>query len=125
MAAAHEPFELPQSMAAVAGAIGYAAAVSLIHVYGGADVYIPKPENADDAHPLARFLGRPCFDLLAAAVGGGPLRIPAGHTLLRQARSDRVVLLWRSGAKIGEIARTVGLSQQGVYQILRRWRGRK
>ena len=106
------------AMADVVAAIGASAALSIVRVYAGGQVYVPKLESMTDEHPLARLLGRPLADKLARHIGGGePLRIPTLRRQLEREREREIVDRMKRGQTVAHIARAYGVSVRHIYDV--------
>lgn len=111
-------YALPESMDVVVDAIGISATLSLVHVYAGTRIYLPKPGNLDEQHPIASLLGLELTRRLCTAVGGDQVVIPVCHKMLAERRADEILRRWEDGESVPELATTYALSERAVYAIL-------
>jgi Mor family transcriptional regulator len=109
---------LPESMQPVVKAIGISAAISLVHVFAGRKVYIPKLSIDDDRDELERLIGYPLLRQLAAAMGGQALTIPHIERMLRDQRDAEIVRRSIAGESAYKLAADFGLSDRAVRSIL-------
>jgi hypothetical protein len=102
------PIELPASAQRLVDLIGYDAAVTLIEMYGGTRIYIPKTPNGR----LIELVGEEAAAALSRAFGGDPdVRIP----LCPRLRQLAAVKLYREGWGAGRIARQLRTTEKSVY----------
>ncbi len=117
-------YDLPEAMEPIIDAIGRSAALSLVHVYPGAELYIPKPDNLTEEHPLAAFLGMPLAKRLAERFGGDVLDVPVCHRMLDAARAAQVVAALHAGVSVAEVTRRFGVTIRAVRLMKARHRAR-
>lgn len=110
---------IPDSMTPVVDAIGVSAALSLIHVYAGTRLYVPRADNLGDEHPICRLLGRPLSVRLCHAVGGDYISVPVGRAILKAERDRQIVERAERGESQAEIARAYGVTERWVQDFLR------
>ncbi|WP_299440207.1 hypothetical protein [uncultured Rhodospira sp.] len=103
---------LPQSYLDLAEEIGEAAAVRLVQVRGGLDLYVPV--RADPEHPLVQAMGEHATALIERR-GGERICVPSCRTLHHRAMIRR---MYDSGEPLGAIAQAVGLTQRHVRRLL-------
>jgi hypothetical protein len=110
---------LPESLQAIADAVGLDLALRLSAVLGGQRVWVRDPDGTD---ALSRALGPADAAVMAAALGPGWLKVPKCAALKAAARGARIVAARAAGQKIAEIARAECLTEEGVYLWLRKAR---
>jgi hypothetical protein len=116
---------LPPSMGIVVDAIGHTAAISMVQVYAGVEIYVPTADNMSEAHPIARLIGLPLALRLALAVGGAKLAIPVCQALIQAERDEEIARRLDEGASIGDICKAYSLSERMVYYVAERTRSAK
>jgi Mor family transcriptional regulator len=104
---------LPESLRRLAELVGMPAALALVEGWGGIDVYVPKPENLDATHPLARAMGLAAARKLAAEYPGEALEIPLARGIAHAARLADVARRTAAGESEAQIARS--------YRVTKRW----
>lgn len=115
-------YELPEGAAVLVEAIGISAALSVVHVYAGTRLYIPRAENLDEVHPLARLLGHPLARRLADAMGGDYFSVPMAQVLLEEERDRKIEARIEGGESAADIAQSYGLTERQIYERARRYR---
>lgn len=111
---------LPGTLAPIAELVGVEAALRLVARCGGTRQRIPaEPERS--ACQLVQALGPAAARrLLSRYHPGGHIDVPVMSSWLAELRRRRVLELKGAGRPISEIARTLGLTERGVYKILAR-----
>jgi len=115
-------YVLPASMDGVVEAIGFSAAISLIHVYGGSHMFIPLRKNMSEAHPIAQLIGISLALRLAEAYGGEEVRLPMGDRVFATAREAQIIAAWNNGQSAQQIARRFLCSDRAVRLVVGRAR---
>lgn len=115
-------YVFPDSMAPIVAAVGFSASISMVHVYGGSRLYVPKPSHLNEHHHLAELLGLPLARKLAAALGGESIAIPMCQRVLERERTVGIVAAAASGVSAADIARKYLITDRAVRQILARHR---
>ena len=115
-------YVLPGSMDGVVEAIGFSAAISIIHVYGGGELFVPLRKNMTERHPLARLLGIPLALHLTDAYGGEAIQIPMGDRVLATAREAQIIAAWNNGESAPAIGRRFLRSERYVRLVIERAR---
>lgn len=110
---------LPESMAPFVAAIGESATLSIVRVFGGGRIYVPRPERLDDAHPLVRLLGRPLAARLAHALGGESHDVATANSVEATIRADEIRRRFRGGASVRQLALSFGISTRTVWRVIR------
>lgn len=111
---------LGKTYGAISRAVGDSAARTLVHVYPGARVYIPKPERLDASHPIATLIGVPLALRLCDEFGGALLVVPTPLAIRQAGRDARIVQMWRSGKTARSLALHFGIDERSVYRIIER-----
>lgn len=83
------------------------------HAFGGTRVYVPL-EIPDDCE-IVRAIGRPLAEKLSQALSPDTIRVP----LLRK---ERAIWLRKNGSTNAQIARRLGMTEQGVNSLFARAR---
>lgn len=96
----------------IGAAIGTAATLRLLALFGGTRLYVPEHIGAD--HPIALALGLAPARLLAARFGREQLDLPDGEDFHRLRRVRCVAGLLRGGAAQRDVAMMVGISTKQV-----------
>jgi hypothetical protein len=104
----------PEVLRAVAEECGVGVALALAGAFGGRELYVPRPENIGEDHPLAIALGLAAARLAAAALGAGSLMIPLGPASTFHRRLAAMRRLRREGKSNGEAARLLGVHRRTV-----------
>ena len=102
---------VPAELAWIAEHLGAIGALKLIEAFGGVRIYVPRKPPARS--PLAHALGLADARRLAAAYGGDTIKVPL-------ARAWRLRLYRDVGMSYAEIARKLGMTQEGVQMQLQR-----
>ncbi|SDH75059.1 helix-turn-helix domain-containing protein [Roseospirillum parvum] len=111
------PRPVPQAYLDLIEDLGPEVAAALVRARGGENVYVPKRPRPD--HPLAVALGHERFAVLVERCGGGPVQVPSCRIASRRAT---ILTLAGQGWPRARIARTVGVTETRVYQVLRQAR---
>ena len=111
--------EVLQRAAEIAGA---PAAAGLARVFGGGELYIPRPEAIGEGHPLARAMGLAGARAFARELGGfgSTVSIPLGPNTYTSLRRAAVAELTDEGRSQPYIGRKLGMPDRSV----RRWQKR-
>jgi len=111
---------LPGTLAPAAELVGVEAVLRLVALCGGTRQRIPAhPERSGGR--LVEALGpEAARRLLVRYAAGEHLDVPLMSAWLAELRRRRVVELRDQGRTVSAIARTLGLTERGVYKILAR-----
>lgn len=94
-------------------ALGTEAALRLIALYGGTNIYVPQ--DATTHHRLLLCLGPIPYKHLVAEWGGQTLKLPSGEEVFDRYRRIRAAsLLISRGFKTWEIAQILGIKDRQV-----------
>ena len=96
--------------------VGLPATLKLIERWGGARLFIPRPEGLRPDHPLAAAIGFRLAQRLAAEVAGAAIRIPTVRRVIYPAMR-RGIAQCRGVYPAGPVARAYGVSEHYVYEI--------
>lgn len=118
-------FVLPTSMTVVVDAIGISAALSIVHVFAGRKIYIPKLPIADDCDELEQLIGYPLLRRLASALGGEHFTVPQCERMLRDRRDAEIVRRLNAGESAFQLAAAYGLSDRAIRSIAAEARGQQ
>jgi hypothetical protein len=91
--------------------LGQAGFVKLCQAFGGTRAHVPKSPTAECR--LARAIGIEAARKMADAFGGNSLRIPL-------ARVDRALHYREQGLSHADIARKLGITENGVLRLFKR-----
>lgn len=108
----------PRSMQPFVAAIGASATMSVMRVFGGARIYVPRPSGLDDAHPLVNLLGRPLAEKLAQHVGGQHHDVCRAADAEAAARNAEIRERFRRGISVRAIALQLAISTKTVRRAL-------
>ncbi len=102
--------------------LGEAAALRLVHDFGGQRLYVPRPDNIDVDHALAASLGLVAARALADLLGSGHVIVPMGPAAgeARTARAIRKMIA--EGLATGTIAKRAGVTRRCVERHRQRMR---
>ena len=121
-------FVFPESMQPIIEAIGLSAAISIVSVYAGGRIFIPKPENLREGHPIERLLGMPQALRLARRINGN-VEIPRCQMRLLELRDEEICRRLEARNELGnpiesafDLANAYGLSHRAVRAIAARKR---
>lgn len=99
-------------------AIGPSPVLSIMRVYGGGRVYIPKRAALDDDDPLVRLLGRPLAERLSDRLGGEKHDVPTAATIETAERNSEILRRFRAGYSSRQIAQHFGVSRRTVWRAI-------
>lgn len=99
--------------------IGSSAAMSVVRVFGGGRIYVPKSVALDDRHPLAELLGRPLAVQLCDRLGGETFDVPRAAAVEVRLRNAEIVRRFRAGSSVRQLALAFGLSRRIVWYVVR------
>lgn len=100
--------------------IGEAAALKLVHKYGGTSPRLPALRNCTTEHDLAVVIGLDLLTKLVVVTGGARwLYVPKCAKGLREARNREIVAAYTAGEPVEVIARRYNLSDRQVWNILK------
>lgn len=109
---------MPKSFAFVAKLIGVEAALTLIHTYGGTNIFIPNKHAMNINHPITHQIGLNKLHLLAEHFGNINLEIPMGEPVMMAMRNKMI----KEGASKKEsktkLARKFGLTVRRIRGIV-------
>jgi Mor family transcriptional regulator len=111
--------QLPASMDHFVAAVGASATLSIIRVFGGGRLYIPKPAKLDDSHPLVRLLGSPLATRLSEAMGGEMHDIATATTAAVAVRNREIRTRFQHGTSVRQLAVAFGLSKRTIWHVIR------
>lgn len=115
-------YALPESMDDIVDAIGVSASLSLVQIYAGTKIYLPKADRITERHPVAALLGLPLAVRLCVAKGGEAVTIPVCYRMLADRREDEILRRLEEGATITELATAYALSERAIYAMKARTR---
>ena len=95
--------------------MGTEAAMRLVAVFGGGQLYVPM--MADAEHPIALVVGRSPFRHLVATLGGETISVPAAGEFMRLRRVRQVVRLLADGVTVEELARRFDYTPRTIRNI--------
>lgn len=107
-------------MRELSDAIGASAAMSVVRVFGGGRIYVPKPTALDDQHPLTVLLGRPLAVRLCDRLGGERFEVPRAAAVEVRLRNDEIARRFLQGKSIRQIAIAFGISKSAVWNVIRK-----
>ena len=100
--------------------IGEAAALKLVHKYGGTSPRLPAMRNCSPEHELAELIGLDLLTQLVSVTGGARwLYVPKCAQGLRESRNREIVAAYTAGEPVESIARRYNLSDRQVWNILK------
>lgn len=102
----------PSTLDQIGAVIGTSAALRLIAIFGGTNLYIPEAVTED--HPIARAIGLDAARKLSAVFAREQYDLPDGEDFHRLQRIRRVAGLLRAGVSPRDIAVLVGVSARQV-----------
>ncbi len=113
--------ELYERISAAPG-LGEAAALRLVHDFGGQRIYVPRPDNIDVDHALAVSLGLVAARAVADLIGSGHVIVPMGPAAseARTARAIRKMIAEK--VPTNTIAKRAGVSRRCVERHRQRMR---
>ena len=103
----------PASLLDVAETLGMGVVLRLVAAFGGREVKFPRRPAAD--HEVVRALGPDAAAAVCELLSGSTIYVPHGRA--RRSARDEVLALDAQGARRGEIAVRLGLSQRHVRRV--------
>lgn len=108
---------LPPTLHDIARVVGVQGVVKLVEAYGGVRLYVPQALDAD--HTLARLLGLPSAQSLAALLGGDCIDVPRCHRAAKRARDAALMRDAAMGMSQRDLARKYLMTERNVRLIWR------
>ena len=108
---------LPRVLRDIAALIGLPATMTLVRVYGGTRLYVPK--RFDQEHPLTKLLGHESALILIDHYGGDEhFDIPIATAHVRALRNGKIRRDRQMGATHRELARRNTMTERQIRNIL-------
>lgn len=100
--------------------IGASAAMSVVRVFGGGRIYVPKSAALDDQHPLTVLLGWPLAARLCDRLGGERFEVPRAAAVEVRLRNEEIARRFGQGKSIRQLAIAFGISKSAVWNAIRK-----
>jgi hypothetical protein len=114
---------LPAALVLVLEAVGEDVMLRLVAGCGGTRIWLARPPRPDSRLALAVGMDDAmAIHQAVAAKGITHIDVPLMTRTLERDRQQRILTLRAEGTRIADIARTVGMSERGVYLALARAR---
>ena len=108
---------LPPILREMAGLIGLAPTLKIVHAYGGTRLYVPK--RYDPEHPLSKLIGHALAVKFFEAFGGlEHFDIPKGEIAVKAARDRQIRAERTEGATHAALAIRYNLTERQIRNIL-------
>jgi hypothetical protein len=120
--------QLPAQLEEIVASIGIEAAERLLKVRGGVQVYVPRAQEIDEDHWLAKAVGmdnaaKLCHDLIGNQSTGLRIQLPTMNAIGNSLRRRRMLILIERGElSVNRIASEAGVTRRWVEKTLARQR---